>query len=72
MLLDLEKERYNRKIAELNLQYDAVKTHLDEISRATSDHFDRMTALSTPIQAPRPAPPPKPATKKEKVRKKRG
>jgi len=57
-LLDrLEQERHSRQIADMNRQYDALRTHLDAISRETREHYERRMAIiaSGPIAVSIPA-----------------
>lgn len=47
ILDQLERERYERRMADLDRQYDALRAHLDAISRETQEHFEARMAIAT-------------------------
>lgn len=77
ILEKLEQERHERRMADLDRMYGALRSHLDAISRETQEHYERRMAIVTsgPIAISIPASKSKPMVVKpapqiRKLRKK--
>lgn len=46
LLASIERDRYKKRLQELNQQFEAVQDHLTRISKANEEYFKRRMALA--------------------------